>query len=542
MDAIGPLKNSAKFMYLPQELPPPDTRNVAMVSTGPHLVGSLQPHPDNSDAKTLEAGARKRAAAKTPEPDPEVLARATKFVAMWLNREIDPLDGDTDTTYESWRPEVNQPEWRKIEYDEAYEKVMFLLNEIDPQTLIKELRVADVGGFGKDETYPEFKHERCINARDDLYKVLVGPFYRLIEKKLFSRPEFIKKVPVKDRPRVIFEALYRPGATYIATDYKRYEASFVSEVQWAFEFQLYIHMMKGVWASKWFAKLSQAAQLSINKILYHFFIMWIRATRMSGEMCTSLGNGFTNLMAEKFVAHESGVELICFVEGDDGLAAGDGKLKEELFQKLGFEIKLQYFDDLCSASFCGLIFDPEDLINITDPVKVLQNIAWVAGKYAKARIPKLKALLRVKGLSMLYQYPGCPIVQEMALYILRVTAGIDVRPAISKIRDTYEREKLERMMRDYPSWKDLVSLVQEPPMRTRLLMEQKFGVCVTFQLDTEAYFRCKNDLKPVELYWIRDVCHPDTASYFDRYVLELPLNVPFNKPFLPYAFLYPYEF
>ena len=94
----------------------------------------------------------------------------------------------------------------------------------------------------------------------------------------------------------------------------------------------------------------------------------IEARRMSGEMNTSLGNGFSNLMFMAFVCEKLGLNCNGVVEGDDGLFAFNGNTPSASdFTKYGFNIKLDVHSEISTASFCGNVFDPEDRQIMTCP-------------------------------------------------------------------------------------------------------------------------------------------------------------------------------
>lgn len=143
---------------------------------------------------------------------------------------------------------------------------------------------------------------------------------------------------------------------------------------------------------------------------------------MSGDMCTSLGNGFTNLMLAKFLAAEQGKELAGFVEGDDGLFVTEATLTAEAYQQLGFSIKIVELGDPCKASFCGMVFAESGEI-IKDPVKFLSTFGWTHS-FINAGAAVMDQLLRAKALSAIYEAPQCPILGQLARCALEKTRGV----------------------------------------------------------------------------------------------------------------------
>lgn len=287
----------------------------------------------------------------------------------------------------------------------------------------------------------------------------------------------------------------------------------------AVEFRLYTHMVQYLVEAQEFARHMDEVLAGENECTFKWFILRVLATRMSGEMCTSLGNGFANLMLLLFAAEKAKCEVVGCVEGDDGIARCERgpAPTAEFFKKMGLIIKLVKHSDIETASFCGLIFDTVEKRNVADPYKVLATFAWTTSRYANARNSVLAALLRCKAMCLAYQYPGCPILSSLAAYGLRATQGVKV-----------SRRQWEYALREHVKWnRDLQELFiagnlvpsknelqsERPPleyklkalldievgMRTRILMEKVFGVTVLQQLAVERELAEKNDLLPLKV-------------------------------------------
>jgi hypothetical protein len=201
----------------------------------------------------------------------------------------------------------------------------------------------------------------------------------------------------------------------------------------------------------------------------------VDARRMSGEMNTSLGNGFTNLMLALFVAHENGFELDGYVEGDDGLFATNGELTTEMYAGLGFDIKIEEVRDPCEASFCGLIFSDGGQI-IRDPKRFLQTFGWTSS-FINAGPKIMNELLRAKALSACYETPQCPIVGSLARRALDKTSGYAPR----FVWDGYHNTNVPRDAKKIQKF--------APDMSTRMLFASKFHISVEEQLLAEKAIR-----------------------------------------------------
>jgi len=190
---------------------------------------------------------------------------------------------------------------------------------------------------------------------------------------------------------------------------------------------------------------------------------------MSGDMNTSLGNGFTNLMLTLFIASEKSIDIDGFVEGDDGIWVCSQLPTPRDYLDLGFTIKIEVHDDPREASFCGLIYGASGQI-IRNPVRFLQTFGWT-GSFIEAGEKTMYELLRAKALSACYETPSCPIVGAVAREALRVTEGYQPRYV-----DTYHKPPPANYR--IPSF--------EPTPETRELFAKTYGVSTSVQLLAEA--------------------------------------------------------
>lgn len=488
LDPLPEIKEGCKIVRKDYETVDLERRPPIAVSTGPHLHGAAWPHGDPQDPATLEAGVNKRVFVKLPRAQRRLMAKLGKFVEKWLRDNLKPLPFDSDTSFRTWIEGAPYSRARKDELIKKYDELGGY------SSLTKKFW--NTKGFMKDEPYPEWKYVRSINSRTDEFKCIVGPIFKLIEKELFSLPYFIKKVPVADRPKYINDLLARVGAKYVATDYTAFESSFVKTLMETVEMKLYRYMSAELLGGKEWYDLIHEALTGENKMYFKHFKAVVPATRMSGEMNTSLGNSFTNLMIMLFMCQEFGVRDVSgVVEGDDGLFVGTGVFPTKKdFEALGLNLKMEIFDTLSEASFCGLIFDENEMQNISDPRKLLANFGWATGQYARASDKTLKTLLRAKSMSYLAQYPAAPIISELARYGMRMTKGYDVRRLLDNGQlGMWKRQILEEALK----YRDA-----EIPIGpgTRDLMFRKFGISVEEQLRIEEILRNKNDLEPLMFF------------------------------------------
>ncbi len=482
-----------------------EMRPVVQVSLGCHLRGFACPHPDPTDVETTVAGMVKRAASRAPTAREGEVEKLRLFVRGWLRKNLQPLSSEADISFDTWLDNAPYPAWRRENLRKKWEDADFRLKAADFKC----------NSFPKDEVYPEYKHARTINSRSDQFKCYVGPIFHAIEQEVYQDPSFIKHVPVKDRPQYIMDRLYREGAKYCATDYTAFESLFVPELMEACEFELYAYMTKALSIHQEFMDLCNRVLAGTNTCRFRDAILQVRGTRMSGEMCTSLGNGFSNLMFMLYTCDRVGAKgVVGVVEGDDGLftMVGSPPTTED-FAELGLVIKAEVHDTLSTASFCGLIFDPLEKINVADPRKILCTFGYISRQYARARPIKLLRLLRGKALSLVHQYPGCPIVAALGRYALRVTMSVQGRHVFEM-----NSNLMYKFGRDlWCNWKTEALMWIEPGLETRRLVERIYGITVEEQIAYERYLDGLQVLCPLDSEPLFHRLSPLWAQYYEKY-------------------------
>jgi len=240
----------------------------------------------------------------------------------------------------------------------------------------------------------------------------------------------------------------------------------------------------------------------------------ILCTRMSGEMNTSMSNGFANLMLTKFILFKKGIDARTVVEGDDGLTAIRKGLaiSPEDFKRYGFTIKLDRYSELNEASFCGLIFDPKTYDVVADPTKFLLNFFYTNGRYATSTDKTLRSLLKAKAMSTIVQYPNAPVISAVAQYAYRMTRNLSPKISLLTGDDRHKYINISRFKNITPK------ITNE----SRLLVEKIFKFPIALQLQIERQFETKNDFAPWSNETFYELCHIDTKIYYDNYVSYNP--------------------
>lgn len=437
---------------------------------------------DTADPNTQVDALSKRLCRRLPDIDPVLLQEFREFVGRWCEDHLTPIASGSLLSFEEWLETTTYSGTRKAQLREVYEH--------SHGHLPSAKAASRVNAFIKTESYPigpTFKAARWICSRCDEAKVAMGPAFKTIEREVYADHHFVKHVPVADRPALI-SSLARDGLRYFISDYTAFEASFHHELMAACELQMYSYMLQN------YPELARFIVSTIggkNKIRTRIGTkVTLRGRRMSGDMCTSLGNGFTNLMLFSFFCDRRGANFDGFVEGDDGIFAVSGEPPSSSdFSRLGFEIKLAEISSPSLGGFCGIYSAGDSLIR--DPVRFLQTFGWTTTCVDGG--PKvMMQLLRAKALSALYEAPACPIVTAVAHRALQLTAGFDPR---------FELDGYHQPVPDFvPSPAPIGAT-------TRELFEQLFSVDAATQVAIEERVANSNDLS-----WLAELMPYDSVK------------------------------
>lgn len=443
------------------------------------FTGATPPRPDPGHPPSLVGGILKRFGYQPPPLDRAFKRKFKRFVQLWLKQNLKPLTPDNLLTFDDWLAQTPYSESRRIELKKAWDSL---------GRLPDRKKFAKIKSFIKDETYEEFKYCRLINSRVDGAKCYFGPNVQSVSDELFKNPFFIKKIPVPDRPAAIRDSLVgNSGAEdgdFIFTDYTAFEAHFTREIMEITQVLLMRYMLQNCHQETWLRDY-QFIMTGRNFLQFKHVSCSLNATRMSGEMDTSLSNGFSNLMLFLFACQERGAtSVLGFVEGDDGLfrvSPSHCAPTKEDFEKLGFTIKIGHTTKLSEASFCGQVYDMSELKVVTNPLEVIARLGWTNKKYVECSEKTAMELLRSRGYSLVYQYGSCPLLGVLGRRILDLTDGISISEKVLNNMDQWEREKMRAAM-----------AAKLPEMdvgpNTYALVEKLYGIPVARQLELEADF------------------------------------------------------
>jgi len=372
---------------------------------------------DSNDPETIACGFRQRLFREIPFAAYDRTLYAG-FVHDFLVHNVRPREC---IGFEEWLQGTHYNEERKNQLRAARERNLW--------SRPSRRKCEHVDSFGKTEAYICYKFERLINSRCDEFKAFSGPPFKTVEHSGYAIlqflcgvliPWFLKHVPVPQKPRFI-DLLVQAGMRYWSTDFTAFESHFTVAFMEDTECQLY----------RWVLGDSPDAQFICSVICGRNRMRTrsgIRATvrgrRMSGDMCTSIGNGFSNLMLALYIAHMRGGHINGFVEGDDGLFCTDFEMRASDYAAMGFTIKMEEVAHPSEASFCGMLYDPQTHYIVKEPTRFLSQFGWTSSMIS-AGPTIMNGLLRSKALSFCYEAPQCPIIGQLAREALRRTSGFE---------------------------------------------------------------------------------------------------------------------
>lgn len=429
---------------------------------------------DSNHVPTQVDALARRLCRELPPIDDNELISLGAYVTQWCKDNLEPIAPGGLMTFEEWLTSTTYPEHRKVELRKVY-------CELHGAVPSKK-RASKVKAFIKSESMivaQVLKSARWICSRTDASKVALGPIFKSIERVVYRDHHFVKHTPVPERPALV-AALKTAGAKFIVTDFTAFEASFRDKIIRAVEGRVYEYMLQ------WYPELAKFVVDTLtgeNDISTRQGVrVKIHGRRMSGDMCTSLGNGLTNLLLMGYVCNKLGTTWDGLVEGDDGIFALYGPLPQPLhFAALGFDIKLAEIRDPSLGGFCGIVGSEGQVLR--DPMRFLQTFGWTTNSIEGGR-KVMMGLLRSKALSALYETPACPLVSAIAARALELSLGFEPR---------WEHDGYH-----FPPPPSFLPSVREISPGNRDLFSELYGVSVETQIKAEAMIKTATDLQFLE--------------------------------------------
>lgn len=391
-----------------------------------------------------------------------------------------------DYMFEQWMSNCNYTLKRKNKMRELHAKFKYGTKLTDRHYQCKS--------FIKSEFYDKFKEARIINSRTDAFKSAVGGYIHMVQEIIMTE-HYIKHLTPDEIANRLYTMSREHNFVY-ETDYSSFEGSFTSRFMLNVEFRMFEHVLQN-----YPVILPCIRKCYENFNVLHFqrkFTVSLPGSRMSGDMWTSLCNGFTNFCMVKYLIHKQEmrvdhvIKYDFLVEGDDGFIATGEDLPNIVQDSsdLGFQLKCDRKTDMNDLSFCGIC--QFQGILVPDILKYLNHYGYCCDQsivrlyLSKSRNSRKKILnwIHSKALSLLAVSRGIPVLQSVAMQQIKLGGHFDPRYV-----DWWESQ--------FYDFKNLTSMHSEPiTPEMRFFVEKRFNIPVQVQIDIE------NELKdcPFQCY------------------------------------------
>jgi len=526
-----------------RQQPPPRVEVVARDS-GAAMTEVACPHPVRGNVDTSMAAVCKRLAvdrfallsrpgdviAQTKYSDARQ-AKFRRFVRRVAEHFFEPIEFDHDFDVVKWLRETSY----SVVEQEYFEK---LFNDTPPPHFcVWRANRGEVVGvfyrgkcFIKDEFYDadEFKHARWICPVDERSRVFVGAYVHAMEQKVFALPCFVKYVP--GDIRVLHVAFQRAGLRQFddETDWTSMESHHDVVTVLAL-FIVYARLLHRVADFRVIMDFLLRDLLGPQRLDGADITIKDLHILLSGKNWTSISNGLLNFLVYWFLVfdtfgiditelYEPGVDpdapfqpkgaehclrpLPGNLEGDDADQnhTAEVAVDDEEYRRFGCCVKLKRSADFRDTDFISMIIDPDVPLGVVDILGYVARFGWLLGQYIHAKQIRCEELLVAKAYSMLYQNRGCPVLEALARYVLRVLPHRTLQRffKLGARRAYLDRWHYERYLE---AWQNRHK-VREPAVITsaaRDLVERASGVSVFYQLQAEEKLRNMSKLEPLDI-------------------------------------------
>lgn len=434
---------------------------------GPHVKGLHGSMVDTKQESNMIRGLCKRIGKKM-DYDVQEIRRFGQFVQDFIERHYEPLPSIEPTHEfldEAWLDGSKYNRVEKAKFHKLFDEWQ--------EGNFEEKRLLECKVFIKREITPETKEPRIISSRTDMFKAVVAPYIRKVEDAVYDE-HFIKHChpdEVQRRVRRVTDAyqyLYE-------TDYSSFESSFSIPYIREVETRLFRHMLRNnpkIWS------IVEKACSGSNVLVCPWMWVEMPGSRMSGEMWTSLANGFSNMMMIHYMASrvpaDRPVDYDFLVEGDDGLIGTTTPLDTSIVRDLGFTLTLREGAHLNDLSFCGMIVGPDRRLYCHPDNTLIKFGRTTDPRIVNARkkpwfTELLKSDLRTRALSMSVYCGSNPVMVEVINKSLELTRGASIR---MEALDYWESDILE--VQKY--WNEDTKRLPLPPAESYEFVEDIFGV------------------------------------------------------------------
>lgn len=458
-------------------------------------------YPCRRDPVNQMCGLISRVGAMMPERSPVRINHFVKYCQAFIHTMTPLSDADIPSLEEALKRTKYPNKWcdylRQVRHNTRHYS-----KDLDRIQMFIKLEPAS---WGVDLDGNEIPGEpRCINAQSELATSILLPFFQEIDKRIFNHDEhkyFIKGYRPSEIPHIL---LSKMGLGEVMTnDFSSFEAHHSGDYAYVL-YYLFMHMIRGLSSRRPIQVLLKKMVMGVNRIDGMYFTIALLQRMMSGVLWTSSGNGFLNLMFMSYISQVRGdeypdVDMMVqwtrssfsgVVEGDDSIMPKPSWPVEEttsIIRQLGLNAKVEIFESVNKAGFCGVQCDSDSMVSVRDPIKAIRKMQAIPMKYSDSPASVHRALLRGAAISGKDIAGDTPVFGAYCDWVLRATRGYDVERYRVEL-DSYNRESFDAAVRD-KLWQ------REANVRpsSRGLVEQLYGIPVALQYELEHRIRQSGD-------------------------------------------------
>jgi len=462
-------------------------------------------YPDRKDPVNQLAGFISRVGAMMPERDEarteHFEAYATAFI-MTL-----PSLGENDV------PNLLAA-LAKTSYNKSWQEYLAQIRDANRHwnsetDLIKMFIKLEPSSWGVDAEGTEIPGEpRCINAQSAIATSLLLPLFQEIDKVIFNHDGhkyFVKGMAPRAIPKLLIE---RMGSGAVMTnDFSSFEAHHTG-VYARILFKLFMHMIRRLPNKKPLKALLHKMTMGVNRIKGFYFSMVLLQRMMSGVLWTSSGNGFLNLLFMSYISqvkpgeYPDVTKMVAWtrssfsgvVEGDDSIMPlPDAEVADvkTIVAELGLNAKIEIFESVDRAGFCGVQCDTKSMVSVRDPIKAIRKAQALPMKFLDSSAKVHKAYLRGVAISGKDIAGDTPIYGAYCDWVLAQTRGYDTERYRGDL-DTYQRDTFDAAVK-----RKIWQMPANVSTSSRGLVEELYGIPVALQIDIEE--RIRNSAGKLEL-------------------------------------------
>lgn len=526
----------------------PRPRMITQTALGVQDIYACMPAPDRAHPLSSLAGLIVRLANKRPTPDSEFRRFFKREFGAWVRYWFRPVPADTDVTPEAWLAHRPYSQSRKDELAKSF-------REYVPD---RAFRLCTAEAFIKAENYLLYKYPRWICPLPDYVKYIMGGVAHAIEEQIINLNRFIKKIPATDRVAFLSGKLFAGVAQLISEgDFSKMESQhdlFINTVK-SEGFDYFVERLQdGPLYMRFFRGLGLHVDVT-GEFPWHeeptlnskFFELFWAYILQSGKMETSIENALLNMslydLGNKFFfGIDYRRETNDVFEGDDAWTTSDlaAHLTTQHYLQMGHKRETRtnpnYDTESHNASgdFCSMVFEPSEGIMVTNVVVAYVGFGWASDAYCVVRPSRILELLRARAYSMIYQYDSCPILHELAAWVLRKTAHVHLGAFFTR-RNKICQYEMDQYRVAYEALKRRTTFPNRCGMLTRLLVEKMYGPTVSEQVAAEEWLKRDPPLQPLNLIDPRHF-EADWMHYYQSYVFSATVDDIRNAKVVPPVF------